>query len=218
MGKKTERRRNVMERISKKKGIIVAGMVALSLLIALGIGCGPRSPFEGRDHAWSSWKGHRGFHGKNFPEHVLKRVDQRVQKLNLTDAQKKQYAAIRLKLKSELIRGQENRKSLLMNVRKEMQKDLPDLHEVAGMFSEHVEMLPVALDKGMNLFLEFYEILDENQKAKVIAHFKDHLNRIPFKDVQETGGGSMGEGAVVSSGSLLDQMAQKRGDRHGELL
>lgn len=206
-----------MERIAGKAGIIILGIGVLCLLAALAAGCGPRSPFEGRDHSWSPWKGRHGLHGKNFPDRVLKHMDERVEGLNLTEVQKEQYAAIRLKMKYELISGLENRKRLMTNVRKEMQKDLPDIHEVAGMVSAHVGMLPGALDRSMNLFLEFYEILDENQKAQVVGHFKDRLNRIPFKDVAKTGG-STEEGAIISSGSLSDQMAQKRGDRHGELL
>ena len=106
----------------------------------------------------------------------------------------------------------------MTSVREEMKKDLPDIHEVAGMVSDHVGMLPGAMDKGMKLFLEFYEILDENQKAKVVQHFRDRLNRIPFKDVAETGGSSIEEDGGINSGSLSDQMVQKRGDRHGELL
>ncbi|MDD5501666.1 MAG: Spy/CpxP family protein refolding chaperone [Candidatus Omnitrophica bacterium] len=149
---------------------------------------------------------------------MLKHVDERVQTLNLTEPQKEQYAAIRLKLKSVLIGGRENRKRLMTSVREEMKKDMPDIHEVAGTISDHVGMLPAAVDKGLNLFLEFYEILDENQKAKVVQHFRDHLNRIFFKDVAETGGSSLQEDGGMTSGSLSDQMAQKRGDRHGELL
>ncbi|PKN28586.1 MAG: hypothetical protein CVU64_12540 [Deltaproteobacteria bacterium HGW-Deltaproteobacteria-21] len=207
-----------MEGNSRKAGIVILGIGALGLLIALGSGCGPRSPFEGRDHAWSSWKRPHGFHGKDFSEHVLKHVDERVQTLNLTEPQKEQYAAIRLRLKSELINGQENRKRLMVNVKKEMRKDLPDIHEVAGMVSDHVGMLPGAMDKGMKLFLEFYEILDENQKANVIQHLRKHLERVPFRDVTEKSGISGIDDPVSSSGSLSDQMAQKRGDRYGELL
>lgn len=207
-----------MEGNSRKAGIVILGIGALGVLIALGSGCSPRSPFEGRDHAWSSWKRPHGFHGKDFSEHVLKHVDERVQTLNLTEPQKEQYAAIRLKLKSELIGGHENRKRFMTSVREEMKKDMPDIHEVAGRISDHVGMLPGALDKGLNLFLEFYEILDENQKARVVQHFRDRLNRIPFRDVAETGGSSIQEDGSMNSGSLSDQIAQKRGDRHGELL
>ncbi|MDD5207574.1 MAG: Spy/CpxP family protein refolding chaperone [Desulfobacterales bacterium] len=206
-----------MEGNSRKAGIIILGIGVLGLLIALGSGCGPRSPFEGGDHSWSSRRGPHGFHKGDY-ERMLKHVDERVQTLNLTEPQKEQYAAIRLKLKSVLIGGRENRKRLMTSVREEMKKDMPDIHEVAGTISDHVGMLLAAVDKGLNLFLEFYEILDENQKAKVVQHFRDHLNRIFFKDVAETGGSSLQEDGGMTSGSLSDQMAQKRGDRHGELL
>jgi len=202
-----------MEGKMRKAGMAVLGTGAVILLV---VGCSPRSPFEG-DHAWSSWKRHHGLHGKNFPELVLRHMDKRVEELNLTESQKGRYAAIREKAKQELIGGQARRRDLASSIRKEMHKELPDIHEVAGMVSEHMEMVPGAMDRFMNLFLEFYEILDENQKAEVIEHFRDRLNRIPFKETAESVGGSIESGRGFSL-SFTEQMAQKRGDRNGELL
>ncbi|RJR31910.1 MAG: hypothetical protein C4576_31215 [Desulfobacteraceae bacterium] len=206
-----------MAGILRKAGIMIIGAGALGLLAAGVVGCGPRTPFEGRDHAWSFRRGPHGFHKGDF-EAALKHVDERVEALNLTEAQKEKYAAIRLKIKSELIQGRENRKKLAVDVRNEMQRDLPDMHKVAGMVSDHIGMLPAALDKGMNLFLEFYEVLDENQKTKIIKHMRKHLDRIPFKDPTEKSDASGIGDPVTGLGSLSEQMAQKRSDWHGELL
>lgn len=207
-----------MEGKARKAGIIVLGIGALGLLVALAAGCGPRSPFEGRDHAWSPWKGRHGFHGKDFPERVLKHMDERVQGLNLTEIQKEKYAVIRQKAKQELIGGREKRRDLVASIRKEMQKDLPDIHEVAGMVSEHVGMIPGVVDRSMNLFLEFYEVLDEKQKANVIEHMRDRMKWIPFNSAAAVEEGSNEGGGESSWGSLSEQIAQKRGDRNGELL
>jgi hypothetical protein len=221
MGKKAERRKFTMELKARKAGMILVGMGAAGVLITMWIGCGPRFSPEGRGGAWSSWKERHGFHARNFPEHVLKRVDERVQVLNLTQAQKEQYAAIRLKLKSELTAGQENRRRLMMDVKKEMEKELPDVHKVAATLSVHLETLPGAIDKFTSLFLEFYEILDEGQKAEVLRHFKTHLNRIPSHALLEPPGDSPDTvSPKKTSGddiSLSDKMARNRGDRHGEL-
>lgn len=203
-----------MEGRARKAGIIILGIGAMGLLIT--IGCGPRSPFEGKEQAWSSWKKHHGFHEKDFPEHVLKHVDERVKALNLTKVQKEQVAVIRQKTKSVLTSGRDKRRSLMANIRNEMNRDLPDLHEVAGKVSEHLRTLPGTVDEFMGLFLDFYEILDDAQKGEVIEHLRDRLNRIPLKAA--AGGGSTEAGADISSGSLSDQMAQKKGDRNGELL
>jgi Spy/CpxP family protein refolding chaperone len=143
-------------------------------------------------------------------------MDARVEALDLTEVQKEQYAAVREKVRSDLIEGREARRRLLANVRQEMSKELPDLHEVAGMISEHLRDLPLALDRGMSRFLEFYEVLDDRQKAEVVRHFRDRLNRIPLKP--RTGAGVVEEGADPGFMSLSEQKAQKRGDRSGELL
>lgn len=164
-----------MEGNARKAGMIVLGMGAVILMIIGTIGCGPRTPFESGAPAWSPWKGRHGFHGKDFPEHALKHMDDRVQALDLTIAQKEQYAAVRERAKAELIAGKEKRRRLMVHIRKEMQKDLPDLHAVASLVSEHVGMIPQAIDRGMDLFLEFYECLDEAQKARVTKHLRDRL-------------------------------------------
>lgn len=208
-----------MEGRTGKAGIIIVGMCTLSLLIGLGIGCGPRFPFEGREETWSLCKGRHGFHRKDFSEHALKRMDDRVKALNLTEYQKEQYAAIRQKVKTELTAGQERRNRLMTSIREEMKKDLPDIHEIAGLVSEHVEILSGAMDKGMGLFLEFYEILDDNQKAKVVGHLRDRLSRIPVQSYSADGSPPEPQaGLAVGSIPLYQQPAQKRGDRNGELL
>jgi hypothetical protein len=227
MGKNAERGRNIMGAKTRKSGMIILGTGAVGLMLALWVGCGPKSPFDGGDQRWSSWGKHHGFHGADFHEHVLKHVDDRVKALNLTEVQKEQYAVMRQKMKNELIAGQESRRRFLANVRKQMNKDLPDLHEVAGMVSERLGMLPGAVDRCMSLLLEFYESLDESQKAEVIGHLRDRLNRIPGHAWIEKPVGAVPDdapsegpktGASTGAGSLAEQMTQKRGDRHGELL
>jgi Spy/CpxP family protein refolding chaperone len=216
-----------MKRTAYRVAIVILGLGALGLLAAGGIGCGPRSPFESGDWRWSLWGGRHGFHGKNLPDHILSRMDERVETLNLTQAQKEQYKVIREKARSDLTAGREARQRLVASIRKEMGKELPDLHQVASLISERAARLPEALDKGMNRFLEFYEILDETQKAKVVGLLKDRLNRIPVQ-AESTEGSLRGEldlssaesRETASGGSitLSQQDAQMRGDRHGELL
>lgn len=216
-----------MEGTIRKKGIMIVGIGILSLLVAGGIGCGLRSPSEGGDRAWSPWKGRHGFHGRSFPDHILNHIDERVEALNLTQAQKEQYRVIREKVRSDLAAGQGARGNLAAAVRKEMEKELPDLHQVASLVSEHAARIPEGLDKGMSRFLEFYEILDDAQKAKVIAHLRDRLNRIPVPP-ERAGENARGEvtgrdptqpiGFDGGAVSLSQQLAKERGDRHGELM
>lgn len=173
---------------------------------------------------WSPWKGRHGFHGKNFPEHVLGHMDERVETLNLTTDQKERYQALREGVKSELASGRDARLRLMTSLRREMGKELPDLHQVTSLLSEHAGRMPQALDRGMSRFLEFYEILDDAQKAKVIGHFKDRLKKtvLPPERAGESlrGNATPGPAGEVDSGSisLPQEIATQRGDRHGELM
>jgi Spy/CpxP family protein refolding chaperone len=215
-----------MKRRAHRIAIAIFGLGALGLLAAGWIGCSARSPFESGDRTWSSWRGRHGFHGKNFPDHVLSRMDARVETLNLTQAQKEQYKVIREKARSDLTAGRETRQRLATNIRKEMEKEQPDLHQMASILSEHAAKLPEALDKGMQRLLEFYEILDETQKRKVVAHFKEHLNKIPIQaeNAEQSLRSELApvdpelQGAAGGWITLSQQETQMRGDRHGELL
>jgi Spy/CpxP family protein refolding chaperone len=167
-----------MKRIVRKAGIAILGIGVL----ALGIGCGLRFFHETGDPAWFCGKGHhpRFFH-KDMSERVLKRLDSHVKDLDLTENQKEQYAGIRQKLESQLRTGQEMRKRFMADIREEMSKDRPDIQAVTVMLKKEFRKFPEFMEQNIDLFQEFYNILDDGQKAKVIKHFKDRFEKAPFR-------------------------------------
>ena len=53
-----------------------------------------------------------GFHGKDFPKRFLERMDERVEKLNLTEAQQGKYGEIRQQIETNMMTGLKRHKGL----------------------------------------------------------------------------------------------------------
>ena len=75
---------------TRKKYFFVSGLVLFIMLFAgfgLLAGCGPCRSFHRGFHP--------GFHKKDFSEQILRRLDKRVEALNLSEAQKRKYEEIK---------------------------------------------------------------------------------------------------------------------------
>lgn len=143
-----------------KKPFIV-GAVVLSL--ALLVGCGPPR--------------HRRFHGRDFSKHILKRLDSRIEKLDLSEAQKKKYEEIRPKIEATLAKAREGREKLFRELRGEMDRENPDLHRAVSLVKLQLEEMPASVGENLNLFMEFYDVLDEDQKAQVVKQIRKRIRK-----------------------------------------
>lgn len=134
-----------------KKALIVTGLAVLSLGLA---GC------------------HRG----DRTEHILKRMDHKVKKLDLTEAQKQKYAEIRTKVATELKQSFGTRQRVRESLRAEFGKEAPDIRSASA------SMEKLILDRGQSFsrlpgyFAEFYETLNPEQKAKVLKTIRRRLD------------------------------------------
>ena len=116
------------------KGAVAIIIAAVVLSLGLVAGCGPHG-FRDK----TSWRHSTGwmedrFHDKDFPEHIMKRMDNRVEDLDLSETQKKKYEEIRQKIQSNLTRGFEERKTLMEELGKEIVSDYPPDERKEGFF------------------------------------------------------------------------------------
>ena len=153
------------------KKLYIIGAVALVLSVVAGLGFVVAS---GPIKVWG-----KGFHGPHFhrdlPKHVLSRIDSRVETLNLTEPQKAKYGEIRAKVEKRLREGLEDRKKLREEMRSELNKKTPDMHLVSGMLKKRISGISGFLEENLDLVVEFYDMLDEKQKARIIEHFRDKM-------------------------------------------
>jgi Spy/CpxP family protein refolding chaperone len=123
---------------------------------------------------------HRGFHhrhGNDFSEYVLKRMDKRVKKLGLTEAQQKQYGEIRLNIEDDLTEMADNHRDFFREVMSEFNRERPDMDAVANLVKERVKRMPGMMEETTDHLIDFYNVLDDNQKAQVIDELRKMMKK-----------------------------------------
>jgi hypothetical protein len=157
-------------KIQRRFAAIGGTMVIIMVFAALGLGgCGPHfGPFGGGFHRC------RGFDG-DMPGFVLKRLDGKIEKLNLTPAQKTKYDELRAHLKEQLLAAKEDRKKFRETVRNELTKESPDVAVLNAMMKKKIEGVSGALQNDLDLLASFYSTLDEGQKQQVMAGIRKRM-------------------------------------------
>ena len=124
---------------------------------------------------------HRGFHHryprKDLSEHILKRMDKKVKKLDLSEAQQKQYEEVRRNIADDLSEMADNHRDLFRELKREIDREKPDMDAVAALVKERVKRMPGKMEESIDHFMEFYNVLDDNQKAEVIDELRKKMKR-----------------------------------------
>jgi len=169
-------------RLSKKIFIFsgsIISVVVIAMLLGVVSGC--------RHHGF----GPPGFHGRDFQYRVLERLDEKVEDLDLSAAQKTQYQAIRDKFRDNMIKTNEACKELFVELRTEIDQEEPNVEAVAGLFKGALKDIPVRMERNLNLMVELYNILDKDQQQKILDNIQKNMKRCRFqessKDSQEGG-------------------------------
>ena len=158
-----------------KKKMTIAGSILLSTLFIVGAGFVAQ---EGPGFYQGGF--HHRFHGRGFSKHILKRLDSRVEKLNLTDLQQKKYQEMRGRVEQEILGMKNNRGKFFQEIREEMNQETPDVEKIAGLMKGKLEQMPVKIGAHLDQFVEFYNVLDEEQRAQIIQKFRDKMDRHPL--------------------------------------
>ena len=166
---------------TKKKYFIVGGIVLFAILLT-GFGLvaawGPCGGFDRDFHSRFHGRGfHPGFHSKDFSEFILWRLDKRVEELDLSEAQKGKYEEIKGKIETQLKEGMDDRKRLMEELQTEINKENPDLKVLAESIKKRIKRISVFMKGNLDLFVEFYENLDEEQKDRIMATIREKMER-----------------------------------------
>ena len=137
-----------------KSVIFAAGIIAIPALL-FAVGCGP----DGRCGP--------GDQGKIFAH-----IDREVADLKLNDVQQKKYTELRDKVKADMEAGFKDRGDKEKQIRDELAKDKPDMAKIAGMAKKFHNDRPEFFEKHIDSFLEFYNSLDDAQKAQVVEKLR----------------------------------------------
>jgi Spy/CpxP family protein refolding chaperone len=121
-----------------------------------------------------------GFHrchgfGGDMSGFVLKRLDGKIEELNLTPAQKTKYDELRARLKANLSAATEDREKFRETVRNELAKESPDVAALNAMMKKKIEGVSGALQNDLDLLASFYSTLDKGQKQQVTAGIRERM-------------------------------------------
>jgi hypothetical protein len=144
-----------------------SGAVLLAILlvgIGISVACGPRV-HSGRCFG-------PPFHD-DFAEFMLWRMDRKVQKLDLKNEQKEKYNELRSKIEAQLSDGLEDRRRMREGFSLEIRKEDPDVKAMAETIKEKISKISSFMKENIDLFVEFYETLDDDQKDKVLEMIRE---------------------------------------------
>ena len=168
--------------MSKRKKMIIGALI-LTLAVAVGIGattvCGPKGSWaRGFPPGFHGMGCHPGTHGEDIADFILWKMDRHVKELNLNDTQKKEFEKGKEEIRAGIAEAIERKKDFRRIVHEEMGKENPDINALAGLMKERAQNIPDMVSKPIDLFVNFYNLLEENQKAKVIEMFRERMGRI----------------------------------------
>jgi len=168
-------------KIQKKHMIIGAIVVSVMFLTGFGlvVADGP-GRFWGDESHYRSHGGafHHRFHGKGMADHILSRIDSRMAFLELNETQKEKVEEIKAKIKTRLTEGMEDRNALMTELRAKLNGENPDVNNVSELIKKRIRNMSSFMEENLDLFVEFYNMLDDNQKAQLIERFREKMGPI----------------------------------------
>jgi hypothetical protein len=119
---------------------------------------------------------HRGGHRRN-PEVMLNRLDAKVRNLDLDESQQVRYEDLRGRLEVDLQRDLSVLHGTGDIIGRELNSENPDIEALAEELKARHGGASDVRGKYIDYFVEFYNILDEEQQEKVIRYMRRRVNR-----------------------------------------
>ena len=159
--------------MGKRKKYFIAGGIFLFIMLFTGLGLvAARGPCRGFHRGF-----HPGLHDKDVLEFILWRLDKKVEGLNLSEAQKGKYEEMKRKIETRSIEHRNDRKRLMEELQTAMNKENPDVKVLSESVKKRIKRFSGFMEGNLDLFVEFYETLDKEQKDKVMATLRKKMKR-----------------------------------------
>jgi LTXXQ motif family protein len=153
--------------------IVISGFGFVMISRACGVDLFQGSSFHKRSNFHK--RGMPPFIQKEIGNFILWRMDKGFESLEMSDGQQDQYDKFRSRLEKTIETGVETRMGFKKQAMLEFEKENPDLSVMAMEIKSHVEMMSTALSQNLNLFADFYNTLDSDQKKKITETIKEKM-------------------------------------------
>ena len=159
--------------MGKRKKYFIVGSIVLLIVLFTGFELvAARGPCRGFHRGF-----HPGFHHKDVSEFILWRLDKGVEGLNLSEAQKGKYEEMKGKLETRLKEHRDDRKRWMEELQTAMARQDPDVKVLSESVKKRIERFSGFMEGNLDLFVEFYETLDKEQKEKIMAKIREKMKR-----------------------------------------
>ncbi len=163
--------------MGKRKEYFIVGTIVLLIVLFTGFGLvAARGPCGGLHRGV-----HPGLHDKDVLEFVLWRLDKRVEALNLSEAQRGKYEEMKGKLETRFKELRQERKRFMEELQTAMNKEDPDVKSLSESLKRRIEHVSGFMEGNLDLFVEFYETLDKEQKEKIVATIREKTKGCPVE-------------------------------------
>ncbi len=128
---------------------------------------------ESRIGRFSKWRAHRGESGHRRFRHAEKIVKE----LDLTPAQEAKLKQAASTIRYNMVERIELKKDFIAEIDAELSGTNPDVEKVAFMIQNRVKGRLQGEFPGLDSMVDFYETLDDEQKAKVNSHILERIEK-----------------------------------------
>ena len=154
----------------KKKYVIVGGAMAFLVLVTGFCIVGASG-----DYGFCGRGSHPPFFRKAFRERLLSRMDDKMEELNLSEEQKEKYAQLKTSFKADFEEMRSGRSQFMNEIKAVIDEKNPDMQRVAGLVKTRLNRIPDRVGTNLDQLVDFYNILNEEQKAKVLARMRERM-------------------------------------------
>jgi len=154
-----------------KKKYVIAGSVVAFLVLVTGF-CMVKAS---GDYGFCGRGVHPPFFKKAFPERILNRMDNKMEELNLSEEQREKYAQLKASFKADFEEMRTGRYKFMNEMRDVIDQKKPDMQRLAGLIKDRLNRMPDRIGTHLDQLVDFYNILDEEQKARVLERMRERM-------------------------------------------
>ena len=122
--------------------------------------------------------GHRDHFKKDRSEKMVKKMDRIADHLELDGEQMTKYQDLRQRVLADLKAGHASRLEGLREIKAEFEKETPNMDSLAKQLETRITGRQSIIEKAPGYAAEFYNILNDEQKADVRKFVLDKLERL----------------------------------------